>query len=164
MNVVKDPEPGLRSGVVGLLGAATLGVVMLSPAMTLYGNFGAAYVNAGKAAPLAFIFALLATIPTATSFALVSRRFPDSGTAASWTSRAISPDMGRWVGWMVFAARAPGDGGDGVEPAAILAPPRGWRRTRPSPPCRQLPSSATAPPSGPRRAPLDVNCPSLRRA
>lgn len=46
MHTEESPR-GLREGVVGLVGAATLGVVMLSPAMTLYGNFGAAYAAAG---------------------------------------------------------------------------------------------------------------------
>jgi hypothetical protein len=32
----------LKQNSLGLVSAATLGVVMLSPAMTLYGNFGAA--------------------------------------------------------------------------------------------------------------------------
>jgi amino acid transporter len=91
----------LKSGVVGLAGAATLGVVMLSPAMTLYGNFGASFATAGHAAPLAFIWALLATLPTATSYALLSRERPAAGSAAAWTAQALSTQAGRWVGWMV---------------------------------------------------------------
>lgn len=93
---------GLKSNVVGLLGAATLGVVMLSPAMTLYGGFGPAFLSAGKAAPLAFVWALIATIPTAISYAVLSREYPVSGSAASWASRAVSPRIGVWAGWMVF--------------------------------------------------------------
>ena len=92
----------LRSDVVGLLGAATLGTVMLSPAMTLYANFGAAYGTAGRAAPLAFVWGLLATLPTAASYALVARDHPESGSAASWTAKAISSRVARWVGWMAF--------------------------------------------------------------
>jgi amino acid transporter len=91
----------LKSGALGLLGAATLGVVMLSPAMTLYANFGAAYSTAGSAAPLAFVWALLATLPTAASYALLSRERPEAGSAASWTA-AFSTRAARWVGWMVF--------------------------------------------------------------
>ena len=84
-----------------MLGAATLGVVMLSPAMTLYANFGAAYATAGSAAPLAFVWALLATLPTAASYALLSAERPEAGSAASWTA-AFSQRAARWVGWMVF--------------------------------------------------------------
>lgn len=91
----------LKSGALGLVGAATLGVVMLSPAMTLYANFGAAYATAGSAAPLAFVWALLATLPTAASYALLSRERPEAGSAASWTA-AFSTRAARWVGWMVF--------------------------------------------------------------
>src|SRR5262249_60513792 len=43
----------LKSDVVGLLGAATLGVVMLSPAMTLYGGFGPTFLAGGGVATLA---------------------------------------------------------------------------------------------------------------
>lgn len=97
----------LKSGVVTFLGAVTLGVVMLSPAMTLYGQFGPAYVLAGKAAPLAFLLALIATLPTATSYALLAREHPDSGSAASWTAMAAPKNawgeaIGKWAGWIVF--------------------------------------------------------------
>jgi amino acid transporter len=92
----------LKSGVVGLLGAATMGIVMLSPAMTLYGNFGPSFISAGKAAPLAFVWALLATLPTAMSYALLSREYPDSGSAASWMARAGAAGAGQWAGFIVF--------------------------------------------------------------
>ena len=104
-----DPTPNratLKTDVVGLLGAATLGTVMLSPAMTLYGNFGPAFVQVGRAAPLAFVLALIATIPTAASYALLSRDYPDSGSAAGWMARASSRRfgewLGKWAGWIVF--------------------------------------------------------------
>ena len=70
--------------------------------MTLYGNFGAAFDTAGHAAPLAFVWGLLATLPTAASYALLSRDHPDAGSAAAWTARALSSRTARWVGWMVF--------------------------------------------------------------
>jgi len=78
-----------------------LGVVMLSPAITLYGNFAAAFVGAGKAAPLAFVLALLATLPTAASYALLARDRPAAGSAAAWTNAALGPAIARWVGLMV---------------------------------------------------------------
>ena len=62
-NVAAPPE--LQRDVIGLLGAVTLGVVFLPPTMTLYGLFGPIFLAAGSAAPLAFIFALAATLPTA---------------------------------------------------------------------------------------------------
>lgn len=99
----KDNHPKtLRADVVGLIGATTLGTVMLSPAMTIYGNFGPSFVSAGKAVPLAFILGLAATLPTAISYALLSREYPESGSAASWIAR-VSPEwVGKWAGWIVF--------------------------------------------------------------
>jgi amino acid transporter len=92
----------LKANVIGLLGAVTLGVVMLSPAMTLLGAFGPSFLSAGKSAPLAFTWALLATIPTAISYALLSRDFSSSGSAANWASQSMPRGLGIWSGWMVF--------------------------------------------------------------
>ncbi len=93
----------LQSNVMGLLGAATLGVVFLSPAMTLYGLFGPIVLAAGNAAPLAFVFALIATLPTAYGYAVLSRDFPTSGSAADWSARATTHRVGIWTGWIVFS-------------------------------------------------------------
>lgn len=98
----KQPQDQLQHSGIGLLGATTLGVVMLSPAMTLYGGFGPAYLNAGAAAPLAFIWALAATLPTACSYILLSKSHPTSGSAAAWAEKAFSERIGVWAGWMVF--------------------------------------------------------------
>lgn len=92
----------LKSNVIGLLGATTLGVVFLSPAMTLYGLFGPIVLAAGNVAPLAFVCALLATLPTAYGYAVLSRDFPTSGSAADWSARATNHRVGIWTGWVVF--------------------------------------------------------------
>lgn len=92
----------LQSNVIGLLGLATMGTVMLSPAMTLYGNFGPSFLYAGRAAPLAFIWALIATIPTAVSYAILARDYPDSGSAANWVSRYSPQWVAKWAGLLVF--------------------------------------------------------------
>src|SRR5690349_8860152 len=84
----------LKSDVVGLLGAATLGVVMLSPAMTLYGGFGPTF--------LAAVWALLATLPTVLSYVLLSREYPLSGSTASWINLAAPHPLAVWAGWIVF--------------------------------------------------------------
>ena len=92
----------LKKNGIGLIGAATLGVVMLSPAMTLYGGFGPAFLNAGAAAPLAFIWALIATLPTVCSYLVLSQDYPSSGSASDWADKAFSHRVGVWAGWMVF--------------------------------------------------------------
>ena len=95
-------EKGLEKNTVGLLGAVTLGIVMLSPAMTIYGNFGPSFLAAGKAAPLIFIWALIATLPTAISYALLSKNFPSAGSVATWTAQTGFTRTARWASWMVF--------------------------------------------------------------
>jgi amino acid transporter len=97
-----DQNLTLKSNGVGLVGAVTLGVVMLSPAMTLYESFGPCFLSAGKAAPLTFVWALLATLPTAVSYSVLSRDYPDSGSAASWIAGATRAWVGGWAGWLVF--------------------------------------------------------------
>ena len=92
----------LKSNVIGLAGAATLGVVMLSPAMTLYGGFGPTFLAAGRAAPLAFVWALLATLPTVLSYVLLSREYPLSGSTASWINLAAPRPLAMWAAWIVF--------------------------------------------------------------
>src|SRR4029078_215806 len=54
LKITMQSPKGLKSDVVGLMGAATLGVVMLSPAMTLYGGFGFNFLFPPRAAPLCF--------------------------------------------------------------------------------------------------------------
>ena len=100
---IADPASAkLDPNAIGLVGAVTLGVVFLSPAMTLYGLFGPIFLAAGRAAPLAFVFALLATLPTAYGYAVLSRDYPSSGSAADWSARATTPRIGIWTGWIVF--------------------------------------------------------------
>jgi putrescine importer len=97
------PSPtSLQSDAIGLLGATTLGVVCLSPAMTLYGGFGPIFLEVGKSAPMAFVFALLATLPTAYSYALLSRDYPTSGSAADWATLSTGHRVGTFAGWLVF--------------------------------------------------------------
>ncbi len=98
----ENTKISLKSGAVGLIGAITLGIVMLSPAMTIYGNFGPTFLAAGKASPLVFFWALIATLPTAISYALLSRIYPSSGSAATWVAKTGMKRVARWAGWMVF--------------------------------------------------------------
>src|SRR4051812_15623274 len=97
---------GLKQDVVGLLGAATLGTVMLSPAMTLYANFGPSFLAIGRATPWAFVAALVATLPTAISYALLARAQPEAGSVSAWLAEALPGNAGRfvaaWIGWIAF--------------------------------------------------------------
>jgi amino acid transporter len=91
-------QVGLKSGAMGLFGAVSLGAVMMSPALGIYGNFGPMTLTAGKTAPLVFLLALFATLPTAICYAMISREIPSSGSVYTWLWEAVSPAMGVWIG------------------------------------------------------------------
>lgn len=91
----------LKAGALGLVGAATMGAAMMSPALSIYGNYGPIATNAGKVAPVIFLIALVASLPTAVSYALVSSEMPSSGSAYTWLWRAMNPTVGIGVGVMM---------------------------------------------------------------
>jgi len=78
-----------------------MGAVMMSPALGIYGNFGPMALTAGKTTPLVFLLALLATLPTAICYAMISREIPSSGSAYTWLWEAVTPAVGVWIGWLL---------------------------------------------------------------
>jgi len=94
-------ETKLKSGALGIVGVAAMGAVMMSPALGIYGNFGPMAITAGRTTPLVFLLALLATLPTAICYAMISREIPSSGSAYTWLWEAISPAVGIWIGWLL---------------------------------------------------------------
>lgn len=81
----------LRGGAVGLVGLVTLGAVMMSPATGLYGNWGPMAALVGQPTPLVFAAALLISLPTAISYAMVSRAMPSAGSAFTWPGARWRP-------------------------------------------------------------------------
>lgn len=91
----------LKRNSLGLVGVGTLGAVMLSPALGLYGNFAAMETTAGPVTSFLFILGLLIALPSAISYAMVSRELPAAGSAYTWLWRATKPGLGAWVGWIM---------------------------------------------------------------
>src|SRR5579859_610082 len=92
---------GLRAGALGLVGLATLGAVMMSPALGIYGNWGPMASIVGLPTPLVFLGALVVSLPTAVSYALVNREYPSAGSAFTWVWKTTSPAVATWVGLMM---------------------------------------------------------------
>jgi amino acid transporter len=92
---------GLRKNSLGLLGVGTLGAVMLSPALGIYGNFAAMETTAGAVTSFIFILGLVIALPSAISYAMVAREMPAAGSAYTWLWRATRPGVGLWVGWIM---------------------------------------------------------------
>lgn len=94
-------EPTLKKGALSIVGVAIMGAVMMSPALGIYGNFGPMALSAGRSTPLVFLIALFATLPTALSYAMISREIPSSGSAYTWLWETVSPSVGIWIGWLL---------------------------------------------------------------
>ena len=93
----------LRAGSMSTLGIAALGAVMMAPALGIYANLGLIGSESGRTAPAVFLLALLCTLPTAVSYALISKEIPSAGSAYTWLSDSLSPQVGMWIGLLVAA-------------------------------------------------------------
>jgi putrescine importer len=91
----------LRRGAIGLVAVASLGAIMMSPALGVYSWFPAIMTTAGGIVPFIFILALLVSIPTAISYATISRTRPSAGSAYTWVAEAARPRVGTWLGIML---------------------------------------------------------------
>jgi putrescine importer len=95
---VKEPEGRstgqLKPNAIGLVGSMMVGVVILSPAIGIYFAWGLMVPNVGNATAIIFAIALLMTLPTAYSYALINSRMPSAGASYKWASSLISPQVG----------------------------------------------------------------------
>jgi APA family basic amino acid/polyamine antiporter len=98
---VKTSQDRLRWGTIGILAAATLGIVFMSPALAFYGNWGPVAGTVGQPAALVFLIGALVAAPTAISYAFVARRLPAAGAAYTWVGRLFSKHVGNWHGWIM---------------------------------------------------------------
>lgn len=92
---------GLRRNSMTWVGAALLGAIIMSPASGLYFNFTPIEATAGRVVPLIFLIAIVVTLPTALSYAALSRSLPSAGSAYTWVRRAIGPNTGVFAGWIL---------------------------------------------------------------
>ena len=98
----KKSQNVLKAGAIGSFGVAALGAVMMAPALGIYANLGLISGRIGIAALLFFLLALLRTLPTAFSYALIAREIPSAGSAYTWLSEAINPFVGFWMGMLLL--------------------------------------------------------------
>ncbi len=75
-----------------------IGLAYLTP-MTVFDTFGIVSGLTAGHVPSAYILALLGILFTALSYGTLVRRFPQSGSAYTYTQRAINPHIGFLVGW-----------------------------------------------------------------
>jgi APA family basic amino acid/polyamine antiporter len=90
----------LRAGAIGIVAAATLGIVFMGPAPSFYGSFGPITVNSGGATAFLYLLGGVIVLPTAISYAVCSSRLPAAGSGYTWLGRLLNKNVGVWLGFM----------------------------------------------------------------
>jgi putrescine importer len=67
--------------------------------MTVFDTFGIVSDETDGVVPLAYIVALIAMVFTALSYGRMTRVFPSAGSAYTYASEVIHPNVGFLVGW-----------------------------------------------------------------
>src|SRR6185436_14228533 len=83
---------------LGLWAIVGLGLGYMTP-MTVFDTFGIVSEETDGVVPLAYIVALIAMIFTALSYGRMTRVFPSAGSAYTYASEVIHPNVGFLVGW-----------------------------------------------------------------
>lgn len=91
----------LKPNTIGPWGLAALAIGITSPAMGLYALWGPMQSAAGPIAPLIYLAALLMTLPTAFSYALLNREAPSAAAASAWVWAAVGPLAGFQAGLLM---------------------------------------------------------------
>lgn len=91
----------LKPNSIGPWGLAALAIGITSPAMGLYALWGPMQTMAGPITPLIFLAAMLMTLPTAVSYALLNQEVPSAAAAAEWLWVAAHPLAGYQAGLLM---------------------------------------------------------------
>jgi putrescine importer len=75
-----------------------LGLGYMTP-MTVFDTFGLVSEETDGAVPLAYIVALVAMVFTAISYGRMTRVFPSAGSAYTYASETLHPNVGFLIGW-----------------------------------------------------------------
>lgn len=83
---------------LGLWAIVGLGLGYMTP-MTVFDTFGYVSDESGGVVPLAYLFALVVMLFTAISYGRMTRVYPSAGSAYTYASETIHPNVGFLVGW-----------------------------------------------------------------
>jgi putrescine importer len=89
------PHLGRSLGLWAIVG---LGLGYMTP-MTVFDTFGIVSGETDGVVPLAYLVALIAMLFTAISYGRMTRVFPSAGSAYTYASEVIHPNVGFLVGW-----------------------------------------------------------------
>ena len=83
---------------LGLWGIVFLGLGYMTPTV-VFDTFGIVSAETGNVVPTAYVFALVVMAFTAISYGRMTQVFPSAGSAYTYTSETISPNVGFLIGW-----------------------------------------------------------------
>lgn len=83
---------------LGMWAIVGLGLGYMTPT-TVFDTFGIVSDETNGVVPLAYLVALIAMVFTAVSYGRMTRAFPSAGSAYTYTSESIHPNVGFLVGW-----------------------------------------------------------------
>ncbi len=83
---------------LGLWSIVGLGLGYMTPTV-VFDTFGIVSTETGNVVPTAYIFALIVMMFTAISYGRMTQIFPSAGSAYTYTSATISPNVGFLIGW-----------------------------------------------------------------
>ncbi|WP_285115424.1 APC family permease [Leifsonia sp. fls2-241-R2A-40a] len=92
------PAPNSLRRSLGLWAIVGLGLGYMTP-MTVFDTFGIVTGETNGVVPAAYLVALVAMVFTAISYGRMTRVFPSAGSAYTYASETIHPNVGFLVGW-----------------------------------------------------------------
>jgi amino acid transporter len=105
---------GLRHGSLGLGGVLMQSIAQISPTLGIFYTIGFATAQAGVAAPLTYLIALLVCLTLAAPLIGLARNMPSAGGFYTYISRGLNPEAGFIAGWLYAAMVC-------IVPAALAA-------------------------------------------
>ena len=91
----KNPQLARTLGLWAIVG---LGLGYMTPTV-VFDTFGIVSQETGNVVPTAYLLALVVMVFTAISYGRMTRVFPSAGSAYTYTSETISPNLGFLIGW-----------------------------------------------------------------
>lgn len=86
------------SRTLGLWAIVALGLGYMTPTV-IFDTFGIVAEETNGVVPTAYLLALVAMTFTAISYGRMTRVFPSAGSAYTYTTRTMSPNLGFLIGW-----------------------------------------------------------------
>jgi amino acid transporter len=100
------PRPELKKGAISYISNVVIGVASTAPGYSLAATVGfmVAIGGIGVHNPAVVIISFIPMLFIAWAYQYMNEVDPDCGTSFSWISRAIGPELGLIIGWIVIVS------------------------------------------------------------